>query len=52
MGTIDMYAAMDLGTGKVITSLSSTHTTQDFLLSANAGRPETTANGHERMAAG
>lgn len=31
MGTTDMYAAMDLGTGKVITSLSSTHTTKDFL---------------------
>jgi transposase len=42
MGTTDMYAAMDLGTGNVITSLSPTHTTADFLrlmkkvVSANA----------------
>ena len=31
MGTTDMYAAMDLGSGKVITSLSPTHNTHDFL---------------------
>lgn len=31
MGTTDMYAAMDLGTGKIFASLSPTHTTQDFL---------------------
>lgn len=31
MGTVDMYAAMDLGTGKVTASLSPTHNTKDFL---------------------
>lgn len=30
-GTIDMYAAIDIRTGKVITSLSDTHATPDFL---------------------
>src|SRR3712207_1951084 len=30
-GTIDMYAAIDIRTGKVITSLSPTHATSDFL---------------------
>jgi transposase len=31
MGTTDLYAAMDIRTGKVIGSLSSTHATPDFL---------------------
>jgi transposase len=31
MGTLDMYAAMDVRTGKVTISLSSTHTSADFL---------------------
>ncbi len=31
MGTTDLYAAMDVRTGKVITSLSQTHATPDFL---------------------
>lgn len=31
MGTVDMYAAMDLGTGKVTATLSPTHNTKDFL---------------------
>jgi transposase len=31
MGTTDLYAAMDIRTGKVITSLSRTHATPDFL---------------------
>jgi transposase len=31
MGTTDLYAAMDIRTGKVITSLSQTHATPDFL---------------------
>jgi transposase len=30
-GTIDLYAAIDIRTGKVLTSLSSTHATPDFL---------------------
>jgi transposase len=30
-GTTDLYAALDTGTGKVITSLSRTHATPDFL---------------------
>jgi hypothetical protein len=30
-GTVDMYAAIDIRTGKVITSLSATHATTDFL---------------------
>ncbi|MCA1605979.1 MAG: IS630 family transposase, partial [Acidobacteria bacterium] len=30
-GTIDLYAAIDIRTGKVITSLSPTHATADFL---------------------
>jgi transposase len=30
-GTIDMYASIDIRTGKVITSLSPTHATPDFL---------------------
>ncbi len=40
MGTTDMYAAMDLGSGKVITSLSPTHNTHDCKHSA--GREEDT----------
>ena len=31
MGTTDLYAAMDIRTGRVITSLSQTHATPDFL---------------------
>jgi transposase len=31
MGTMDLYAALDIRTGKVIASLSQTHTTSDFL---------------------
>jgi len=31
MGTTDLYAAMDIRTGKVITSLAHTHATPDFL---------------------
>ena len=31
MGTTDLYAAMDVRTGKVITSLAQTHATPDFL---------------------
>ena len=31
MGTTDLYAAMDVRTGKVITSLAKTHATPDFL---------------------
>ncbi|MGH3816859.1 MAG: IS630 family transposase [Pseudonocardiaceae bacterium] len=31
MGTTDLYAAMDIRTGNVITSLSQTHATPDFL---------------------
>jgi transposase len=30
-GTVDLYAAIDIRTGKVITSLSATHATADFL---------------------
>ena len=30
-GTTDLYAAMDVRTGKVITSLAHTHATPDFL---------------------
>ena len=30
MGTADLYAAMDVRTGKVITSLAHTHATPDF----------------------
>jgi len=30
-GTLDLYAAIDVRTGKVISSLSKTHTTKDFL---------------------
>ncbi len=30
MGTTDLYAALDVRTGKVITSLSPTHATPDF----------------------
>ena len=31
MGTTDLYAAMDVRSGKVITSLAQTHATPDFL---------------------
>lgn len=31
MGTVDLYAAMDLSTGRVTATLSRTHTTDDFL---------------------
>jgi transposase len=31
MGTVDLYASIDVRTGKVITSVSKTHTTDDFL---------------------
>jgi transposase len=31
MGTVDMYAAIDIRTGQVLTSFSATHTTADFL---------------------
>ena len=30
-GTVDLYASIDVRTGKVITSVSQTHTTEDFL---------------------
>ncbi len=30
-GTVDLYASIDVRTGKVITSISKTHTTEDFL---------------------
>jgi transposase len=30
-GTVDVYAALDIRTGKVITSISKTHTAKDFL---------------------
>ena len=38
MGTTDLYAGIDIRTGKVITSLARTHATPDFLRLMNQGR--------------
>ena len=43
MGTTDLYAGIDIRTGKVITSLAQTHATPDFLRLMKRSSPPTPA---------